>query len=105
MTSLNERRGESQTVSYSVGGSISGLDNGTVVIQNNGSDDLVVYEPGSSSSTISFNFPTKIPSGNAFNITVLVQPLLKPVPSTTAMGPYQGRSATCQSSVPLKVSV
>ncbi|GIR61589.1 MAG: hypothetical protein CM15mP66_10370 [Pseudomonadota bacterium] len=58
------------------GGSISGLDNnGTVVIQNNGSDDLVVYRPGSSSSTISFNFPTKIPSGNAFNVTVLVQPL------------------------------
>ncbi len=70
-----EEEKSSQTVSYSVEGSISGLDNGTVVIQNNGSDDLVVYEPGSSSSTISFNFPTKIPSGNAFNVTVLVQPL------------------------------
>ena len=33
-----EEEKSSQTVSYSVGGSISGLDNGTVVIQNNGSD-------------------------------------------------------------------
>ena len=70
-----EEEETSQTASYSVGGSVSGLSNGTVVIQNNGSDDLVVFQPGSSSSTISFSFPTKISSGNAFNVTVLVQPL------------------------------
>ena len=85
-----EEEKSSQTVSYSVGGSISGLDNGTVVIQNNGSDDLVVYEPGSSSSTISFNFPTKIPSGNAFNVTVLVQPLAQTCTVNNGNGTVSG---------------
>ena len=85
-----EEEETSQTASYSVGGSVSGLANGTVVIQNNGSDDLVVFQPGSSSSTISFSFPTKISSGNAFNVTVLVQPLAQTCTVNNGSGTVSG---------------
>ena len=85
-----EEEENSQTASYSVGGSVTGLVNGTVVIQNNGSDDLVVYQPGSNTSTISFNFPSNITSGNAFNVTVLVQPLAQTCTVNNGSGSVSG---------------
>ena len=52
---------------YTVGGSINGL-SGTVVLRNNGGDDLSVGSNGA------FQFGTAIPSGGAYNITVKTQP-------------------------------
>jgi hypothetical protein len=52
---------------YSVGGTASGL-SGTVVLQDNGGDNLSVTANGT------FTFPTKLTSGNAYAVTVLTQP-------------------------------
>jgi len=65
------------TNSYSVGGTVGGLAAGnSVVLQNNGGDDLVVAADGA------FTFPTSVPSGQAFSVTVLTQP---DTPSQTCM--------------------
>lgn len=50
-----------------VGGSVSGL-SGTVVVQNNGSDDLILSADGA------FRFATPIATGAAYTVTVLTQP-------------------------------
>lgn len=55
------------TVTYSIGGSISGLI-GTVVLQNNGGDNLSVSADGT------FTFATRIATGSAYNVSVLTQP-------------------------------
>ena len=52
---------------YSVGGSVSGL-SGTVVLQNNGGDDLSVGANGP------FSFATKLAAGGAYNVTVKTNP-------------------------------
>ena len=52
---------------FSIGGTISGL-SGTVVLQNNGTDNL------SRSSNGAFTFPTELTSGSNYNVTVLTQP-------------------------------
>lgn len=49
--------------SYSVGGTVSGL-NGTVILQDNASDTLSVSADGS------FTFGTPVPAGSAYNVTV-----------------------------------
>ena len=55
------------TPTYSVGGSVSGL-TGTVVLQDNGGDDLSVSANGS------FTFATKLASGAAYAVTVRTNP-------------------------------
>ena len=52
---------------YSVGGTVSGL-SGTVVLQDNGGDDLSVTANGS------FTFATALASGAAYNVTVKTNP-------------------------------
>ncbi len=52
---------------YSVGGTISGL-SGTLVLQNNGGDNL------SETTNGSFNFATKVADGSPYAVTVLTQP-------------------------------
>ena len=52
---------------YSIGGSVSGL-SGTVVLQDNGGDDLSVSANGA------FTFATKLPAGAAYNVTVKTNP-------------------------------
>ncbi len=54
-------------VDYSVGGTVSGL-SGTVVLQNNGGDNLSVSSNGS------FTFATHLAMGAIYNVTVLTQP-------------------------------
>jgi Putative esterase len=49
--------------SYSVGGTVSGL-NGTVILQGNASDTLSVSADGN------FTFGTPVPAGSAYNVTV-----------------------------------
>jgi hypothetical protein len=53
--------------SYTVGGSVSGL-TGSVTLQNNGVDDLVVNADGS------FTFSTKLADSSAYAVTVSSQP-------------------------------
>ena len=48
---------------YSVGGTVSGL-SGTVVLQDNGSDNLTVTASGA------FTFPTTLTTGSPYNVTV-----------------------------------
>ena len=52
---------------YSVGGTVSGL-SGSVVLQDNGGDNLTVAANGS------FSFATKLASGAAYAVTVQTQP-------------------------------
>jgi sugar lactone lactonase YvrE len=54
---------------YTVSGTVSGL-SGTVILQNNGGDDLSI----SVSNSKNFAFAKPINSGNAYNVTVLTQP-------------------------------
>ncbi len=53
---------------YSVGGSVSGLSGGSLVLQDNGGDDLTVTGNGS------FTFATKLASGAAYAVTVKTNP-------------------------------
>jgi uncharacterized protein YkuJ len=55
------------TAVYQVGGTVAGLD-GTVVLRNNGGDDLTVDANGE------FTFATELASGTAYAVTVLTQP-------------------------------
>ncbi len=54
---------------FAIGGSVSGLTSGSVVLQNNGGDDLTVSTNGS------FVFATEVASGSAYSVTVLTQPV------------------------------
>jgi hypothetical protein len=53
--------------SYTIGGTVSGL-SGTLVLQNNGADDLSLTASGS------FTFATRIADGEAYNVTVKDNP-------------------------------
>ena len=55
------------TTSYSIGGTVSGL-SGTVVLQDNGGDDLSVSANGS------FTFGTPVASGAGYSVTVKTNP-------------------------------
>jgi hypothetical protein len=56
------------TNAYTVGGTLSGL-SGTVVLQNNGTDDLPLTSDGS------FTFSTPVAESATYNVTVLTQPV------------------------------
>ncbi len=55
------------TNTYTVGGAVSGLA-GTVVLRNNGGDDLVL------TANAPFSFPTPVSSGGPYAVTVQTQP-------------------------------
>jgi N-acetylneuraminic acid mutarotase len=57
----------SSPTTYSVGGTLSGL-NGTIVLQNNGGDTLTLAANGD------FAFPTTLAPGSAFAVTIETQP-------------------------------
>ena len=63
----HQRRGTCTTNTYSVGGTVSGL-SGTVVLQDNGGDDLSVGGNGA------FTFATSLATGAAYNVTVKTNP-------------------------------
>lgn len=54
--------------SFALGGSISGLAGTELELSNNGGD---TFEPGSNGA---FNFPTPVPHGGAYDVTVTTQP-------------------------------
>ena len=72
--------GGSSDPRYSIGGTISGLD-GTVVLQNNGGNNL------SRSANDAFTFSTSLTSGSNYAVTVLTQP----TGQTCAVASGQGR--------------
>lgn len=57
----------SSIASYSIGGTVSGL-NGSLVLQNNAGDDLTVSSDGS------FSFATELLAGEAYDVTIVTQP-------------------------------
>jgi hypothetical protein len=69
------------TTSYTIGGSVSGLGSGlSVVLQDNGGDNLTVSANGS------FTFATKVASSGAYAVTVLTQPAGQTCTATSASG-------------------
>ncbi len=68
-----------------VGGSVTGLAGGAVVLQINGSDDLTV-------KTDKFKFPKPLAKGAAYAVTVKTQPTL-PVKQTCKVGQDSGKVA------------
>jgi hypothetical protein len=69
------------TTSYTIGGSVSGLGSGlSVVLQDNGGDNLTVSANGS------FTFATKVASSGAYAVTILTQPTGQTCTATGASG-------------------
>ncbi|HKU15761.1 MAG TPA: hypothetical protein VJQ52_15295 [Steroidobacteraceae bacterium] len=59
---------ETQTEDFSVGGRVTRLRGTGLIIQNNGSDDLSIAADGR------FTFPTRLPRGSPYNVTIRQQP-------------------------------
>ena len=72
---------------YSVGGSVSGL-SGTVVLRNNGGDDLTVGANGS------FTFATKLLDGAAYAVTVKTNPSGQTCAVASGSGSVTGADVT-----------
>ena len=79
--------------SYNISGTVSGL-TGSVVLQNNGADDLTV-------SNGSFSFTNKINKGSAYNVTVKTQPS----PFTCSAASNRGLASDNMSSVSIVCAV
>ncbi|MCP5032218.1 MAG: 3-carboxymuconate cyclase, partial [Actinomycetia bacterium] len=73
--------------SYTIGGSVSGL-TGTLVLQNNGGDDLILTADGA------FTFATALADGSAYDVTVLTQPAGQICTITTGSGTLAGADVT-----------
>jgi|GEM_PF-6457189 hypothetical protein len=56
------------TLTYTIGGTVSGLTGSGLVLQNNGGNNLAVSASGS------FTFSTKVNAGSTYNVTVFTQP-------------------------------
>jgi len=57
------------TLTYTVGGALSGYNGSNLVISNNGLENVTV-----TSGSTAFTFPTAIPDGGAYNVTIITQP-------------------------------
>ena len=66
--SCSDDDGVSPPQTYSVGGTVSGLQNGTIVLRNNGNDDVSLQTDGG------FQFPTSLPAGSSYVIVVASPP-------------------------------
>ncbi|MCL5666257.1 MAG: hypothetical protein M1383_00570 [Patescibacteria group bacterium] len=74
-------------ITYTIGGTISGL-TGTLVLQNNGGDNLSTTTNGS------FVFATAITNGSAYNASVLTQPSGQTCTITNGSGNVSGANVT-----------
>jgi 6-phosphogluconolactonase (cycloisomerase 2 family) len=89
------------TQSFSVGGTVSGLDAVGLVLQNNGGADLPITANGA------FTFPAQIASGATYAVTIKTQPSVGPVQlcsvangsGTVASSPVTNVAITCASRV------
>ena len=84
----SEEENSSQS-SYSVGGTVTGLSSGALVLQNNGGDDLLINQSGS--EDISFNFPGKMSSGASYDVSVKIQPNTQTCSINKGSGTVNGR--------------
>ena len=73
---------------YTVGGTLAGLSAGSVVLQQNGGDDL------SLSSNGAFNFVTPMNDGSNYSVTVLTQPSGQNCSVGSASGTLAGSNVT-----------
>ena len=72
---------------YTVGGTVSGL-NGTVVLQNNGGDDLTITQNGA------LTFATALANSSAYNVTVMTQPSVQTCTVANGSGTISGANVT-----------
>jgi len=72
---------------YSIGGSVTGL-SGTLVLQDNGGNNLSVTAAGN------FTFSTKLASGTAYSVTVLTQPSGQTCSVTSGSGTVSSSNVT-----------
>ena len=75
------------TNTFTVGGTVSGLV-GSVVLRDNGGDDLTVAADGS------FTFATKVATGQPYSVTVLTQPATQTCTVTNGSGTIAGAAVT-----------
>ncbi|MCX7633139.1 MAG: hypothetical protein N2Z22_07395, partial [Turneriella sp.] len=75
------------TPTYTVGGTVSGL-SGTLVLQNNGGDNLTLNSNGN------FTFATALPNGASYNVTVHSQPMGQNCTVTNGSGTISGANVT-----------
>lgn len=75
------------TAGFSVGGSVSGL-NGTLVLQNNGTDEISLSSEGA------FSFPTRVAEGASYLVTVRTQPQGQTCSVSNASGTVSGSNVT-----------
>ena len=81
--------GMSAGLTYTVGGTLSGLNaGGTVVLQNNGGNDLSVTQNGS------FTFSAPVNYLNGYSVSVGTQPTGQTCTVTNGAGAYPGMSVT-----------
>jgi len=91
------------TNSYTLGGAVNGL-SGTVVLQNNGGDNLTRNSNGG------FTFATPVASGAPYNVTILSQPAGQTCTVSNGSGTMGGSnvsnvSVTCSTNTTLSTSV
>ncbi|KTD12415.1 transmembrane protein [Legionella hackeliae] len=75
------------TNAFTVGGTVSGLV-GTVVLQNNATDDLAISSDGP------FTFPISVAQGSPYNVTVSTQPSTQTCNVTNGIGIMGGANIT-----------
>jgi hypothetical protein len=75
------------TNTYTVGGNVSGL-TGSVVLQNNGADDLTITADGA------FTFNTSVAYGGAYSVSVLTQPTGQTCVASSNSGSVSGGNVT-----------
>ena len=76
-------------LTYTIGGTLSGLNpGGTVVLQNNGGNNLSVTQNGP------FTFSAPINYATGYDVMVLTQPAGQTCTLTNAVGAYPGMSVT-----------
>lgn len=78
---------DDEVPTYSVGGTVSGL-SGSVTLQNNSADDLVINANGS------FAFVTSLPDGDPYAVTVLIQPAGQTCEVSNGTGTISGANIT-----------
>jgi hypothetical protein len=79
--------GSGGALTYTVGGTVSGL-NGTLVLQNNGGDNLTIMSSGP------FTFRAPIGYGSTYDVMVVSQPVGQSCAVTNGAGAYMGSSIT-----------
>ncbi len=81
------RANTNSTAGFTVGGIVSGL-SGSMTLQNNGGDDLVVTSNGP------FTFATALENGDSYNVTVLSEPAGQTCVVGNGSGSINGASVT-----------